>query len=116
MRFLLKPGWIALTLAVAAFAFACYYLLAPWQFHRGDERSGDNAALVRAVATAPVPRGELVAPGAAPLVSRPDTAGVVAVRWVTPGALRAEAAAAPERFTPWLRIYLAEQSDSLFAS
>ena len=26
------------------------------------------------------------------------------------------AAAAPERFTPWLRIYLAEQSDSLFAS
>ncbi|MEJ2861962.1 SURF1 family cytochrome oxidase biogenesis protein [Actinomycetospora flava] len=66
MRFLLKPGWIALTLTVAAFAFACYYLLAPWQFHRGDERSGDNAALVRAVSTAPVPRGELVAPGAAP--------------------------------------------------
>ncbi|MDD7942204.1 SURF1 family protein [Actinomycetospora lutea] len=66
MRFLLRPGWIALTLAVAAFAFACYYLLAPWQFHRGDERSGDNAALTRAVATAPVPRTELVAPGEAP--------------------------------------------------
>lgn len=66
MRFLLKPGWIALTLVVAAFAFACYYLLAPWQFHRSDERAGDNAALARAVATAPVPRGELVDPGAAP--------------------------------------------------
>ena len=66
MRFLLKPGWIALTLVVTAFAFACYYLLAPWQFYRGDERSGDNAALVRAVSTAPVPRGELVDPGAAP--------------------------------------------------
>jgi cytochrome oxidase assembly protein ShyY1 len=66
VRFLLKPGWIALTLVVAAFAFACYYLLAPWQFHRSDQRDGDNAALTRAVATAPVPRGELVAPGATP--------------------------------------------------
>lgn len=66
MRFLLRPGWIALTLAVAAFAFACAYLLAPWQFHRSDERDGNNAALARAVATAPVPRGSLVPPGAAP--------------------------------------------------
>ena len=57
-----------------------------------------------------------VATGPAPLVPRPDAAEVMAVRWVTPEALRAEAAAAPERFTPWLRIYLAEQSDSLFAS
>jgi len=66
VRFLLRPGWIALTLVVAGFAFACYYLLAPWQFHRSDERDDLNAALARAVATAPVPRGELVAPGAAP--------------------------------------------------
>ena len=66
MRFLLRPGWIALTLVVVAFAFACYYLLAPWQFHRSDERDGVNAALTRGVATAPVPRSELVAPGAAP--------------------------------------------------
>jgi cytochrome oxidase assembly protein ShyY1 len=66
VRFLLRPGWIALTLAVAAFAFACYYLLAPWQFHRSDERDGVNAALTRGVATAPVPRDQLVPPGAAP--------------------------------------------------
>ena len=66
MRFLLRPGWIALTLAVAGFAFGCYYLLAPWQFHRSDERDGQNAALVRAVSTAPVPRGELVPRGAEP--------------------------------------------------
>jgi cytochrome oxidase assembly protein ShyY1 len=66
VRFLLRPGWIALTLAVLAFAFACGYLLAPWQFHRSDERDGDNAALQRAVATAPVPRDRLVAPGAEP--------------------------------------------------
>ncbi|WP_433798228.1 SURF1 family cytochrome oxidase biogenesis protein [Actinomycetospora sp. CA-084318] len=66
MRFLLRPGWIALTLAVAGFAFGCYYLLAPWQFHRSDERDGENAALVRAVSTAAVPRGELVPRGAEP--------------------------------------------------
>jgi cytochrome oxidase assembly protein ShyY1 len=66
VRFLLRPGWIALTLVVVAFAFACYYLLAPWQFHRSDERDGVNAALTRAVATAPVSRSDLVAPGTEP--------------------------------------------------
>lgn len=71
MRFLLRPGWIALTLAVAAFAFACYYLLAPWQFTRSEERDGNNAAVAEGITTAPVPRGELVAPGAAPA---PETA------------------------------------------
>ncbi|MDL5156766.1 SURF1 family cytochrome oxidase biogenesis protein [Actinomycetospora termitidis] len=66
MRFLLRPGWIALTVAVAGFAFGCYYLLAPWQFHRSEERDGTNAALTRAVSTAPVPRGELVPRGTEP--------------------------------------------------
>jgi len=66
VRFLLRPGWIALTLAVAGFAFGCYYLLAPWQFHRSDERAGNNAALTRAVATAPVPRSALVPRGTEP--------------------------------------------------
>ncbi len=66
VRFLLRPGWIALTLVVVAFAFGCYYLLAPWQFHRSAERDGNNAALVRAVSTAPVPRSTLVAPGTEP--------------------------------------------------
>jgi cytochrome oxidase assembly protein ShyY1 len=66
VRFLLRPGWIAFTFAVAVFAFACYYLLAPWQFHRSTERDASNQALVTALATAPVPRTDLVAPGQAP--------------------------------------------------
>ncbi len=66
VRFLLRPGWIALTIAVVGFAFACYYLLAPWQFHRSDERDGANAAIERAVTVAPVPRASLVPPGATP--------------------------------------------------
>ncbi|SIO12418.1 isopentenyl-diphosphate Delta-isomerase [Vannielia litorea] len=38
----------------------------------------------------------------------PDPAEVQAVRWVTLEELAAEIAAAPGRFTPWLRIYMAE--------
>lgn len=45
---------------------------------------------------------------------RPDPAEVMAVRWIPLAALRAEIAAEPERFTPWLRIYLAEHAARIF--
>ncbi|MFY0635560.1 MAG: isopentenyl-diphosphate Delta-isomerase [Vannielia sp.] len=38
----------------------------------------------------------------------PDPAEVQAVRWLTLDALAEEISEAPERFTPWLRIYMAE--------
>ena len=38
----------------------------------------------------------------------------MAVRWVGLDALRAEVAAAPAAFTPWLRIYLAEHGTRIF--
>jgi isopentenyl-diphosphate delta-isomerase len=44
----------------------------------------------------------------------PDPAEVMAVRWLAIDTLRTEVAAAPEAFTPWLRIYLAEHGDQLF--
>jgi isopentenyl-diphosphate delta-isomerase len=44
----------------------------------------------------------------------PDPAEVMAVRWLAIGALRAEVAATPQAFTPWLRIYLAEHGAQLF--
>lgn len=44
----------------------------------------------------------------------PDPAEVMAVRWVTLHELEAEIAGAPERFTPWLRIYLAEHRQRIF--
>ncbi|KAF0675943.1 isopentenyl-diphosphate Delta-isomerase [Profundibacterium mesophilum] len=37
---------------------------------------------------------------------RPDPSEVADTRWIGLDALRAEIAEAPERFTPWLRIYL----------
>jgi cytochrome oxidase assembly protein ShyY1 len=54
-RFLLRPGWLALTLAVWVFACACFTLLAPWQFGRDDERVAQNTALSTSMRTDPVP-------------------------------------------------------------
>lgn len=64
MRFLLRPGWLALITAVVAFVIACYTFLAPWQFGREAEREAQQQAIDAATATAPVPLGSLVAPGA----------------------------------------------------
>ena len=44
----------------------------------------------------------------------PDTAEVMATRWIALDALHAEVAARPEAFTPWLRIYLAQHAERLF--
>jgi cytochrome oxidase assembly protein ShyY1 len=55
LRFLLQPGWLALTLAVWVFAGACFTLLAPWQFHRDAEREAQNNAVTSSLRTDPVP-------------------------------------------------------------
>ena len=43
----------------------------------------------------------------------PDPAEVAHTRWIALDALRAEIAAAPDRFAPWLRIYLSEAAGRL---
>ena len=45
---------------------------------------------------------------------RPDPAEVMATRWIGLAALRAELAARPRAFTPWLGIYFDEHSGRLF--
>ncbi|SFH76337.1 isopentenyl-diphosphate Delta-isomerase [Albimonas pacifica] len=47
------------------------------------------------------------------LVLAPDPREVWETRWIDRDALRAEIAAAPARFTPWLRIYLRDAADRL---
>ena len=37
-------------------------------------------------------------------------------RWIDRADLAEEIAARPERFTPWLRIYLADHADRIFAA
>lgn len=92
MRFLLRPGWLALITAVVAFAIACYTFLAPWQFGREADREAQQQAIDSATATAPVPLAELSADGVTPDVEwrqvevtgtyLPDTQGLVRLRVV----------------------------------
>ena len=63
MRFLLRPGWLALIALVIAFAVAAFTMLAPWQFGREAQRDAQQRAIDAATATAPVPLADLVPPG-----------------------------------------------------
>ena len=49
------------------------------------------------------------------LILTPNPDEVMDTRWITQGALAREIAADPARFTPWLRIYLAEHADMILA-
>lgn len=49
------------------------------------------------------------------LAPRPAPEEVAEIRWIDRDALAAEVAQAPARFTPWLRIYLAEHGAQIFA-
>jgi cytochrome oxidase assembly protein ShyY1 len=63
VRFLLRPGWLALIALVIGFAVAAFTLLAPWQFGREAQRDAEARAIETATALAPVPLAELVPPG-----------------------------------------------------
>ncbi|HEU0128650.1 MAG TPA: SURF1 family cytochrome oxidase biogenesis protein [Pseudonocardiaceae bacterium] len=65
-RFLLRPGWMALTVVVVCFSVAAFTLLAPWQFGRAEQRAERNAAIERSFSIPPQPLREVLAPGAAP--------------------------------------------------
>lgn len=52
----------------------------------------------------------------ADLPLRPNPDEVMETRWVAADVLAQEIADTPERFTPWLRIYLAEHGDQIFAT
>lgn len=66
MRFLLRPGWLALIAAVLAFVVACYTFLAPWQFGREEQREAQQAAIEQATATPPAPLAEVAPDGVTP--------------------------------------------------
>lgn len=53
---------------------------------------------------------------AATLALAPNPAEVMEVRWIALDALRAEIAANPAAFTPWLRIYLADHGGRIFGA
>ncbi len=56
-----------------------------------------------------------IARASATLATAPDAEEVAATRWVDIHDLAAETRRHPSRFTPWLRIYLANHMDRIFA-
>jgi cytochrome oxidase assembly protein ShyY1 len=65
-RFLLRPGWLALTAVVICFAVVAFTVLAPWQFRRAAERAERNAAIESSFDTPPRPLRDVLAAHAAP--------------------------------------------------
>ncbi len=55
LAFLLRPGWIALALVVAAFAYLCFTVLAPWQLGKNTATSRENHQINDSLTAAPVP-------------------------------------------------------------
>jgi cytochrome oxidase assembly protein ShyY1 len=64
--FLLGPGWVAAAAGAVAFAATCFFLLAPWQFSRHEERSAQNAAIQAALTAAPAPVTDLMSTAGQP--------------------------------------------------
>lgn len=61
-RFLLRPRWIGLALAVAVMV-AVFVQLAQWQLHRLDDRRAVNAVIAGNTAARPRPVDAVLAPG-----------------------------------------------------
>lgn len=51
----------------------------------------------------------------APVPVRPNPDEVMDTAWIALDDLRADIAATPDRYTPWLRLYLADHADRIFA-
>lgn len=66
MKFLLRPGWIALVLLVGVFSTLCFTVLAPWQFSRNAETQARNAAIRESFHATPRPLQSVLPRGSAP--------------------------------------------------
>jgi cytochrome oxidase assembly protein ShyY1 len=66
LKFLLRPGWIALIILVVAFSSLCFTVLAPWQFGRSEEAQARNAAIEESFRATPKPIDEVLPGGRAP--------------------------------------------------
>ncbi|MEZ0363432.1 SURF1 family protein [Mycobacterium sp. pUA109] len=53
--FLLRPGWLALAVVVAAFAYLCFTVLAPWQLGKNTRTSRENSQIEHSLTADPVP-------------------------------------------------------------
>ncbi|WP_153416019.1 SURF1 family cytochrome oxidase biogenesis protein [Nocardia macrotermitis] len=61
LSFLLRPSWAILAVVVAAFAYLCFTVLAPWQLGKNISTSHRNNLIADSVNAAPVPVGRFLA-------------------------------------------------------
>lgn len=61
--FVFRPGWIALALVVAAFAYLCFTVLAPWQLGKNSRTSRENSQIAASLKSDPVPLTSLLPEG-----------------------------------------------------
>lgn len=59
LKFLLRPGWLALAAVVAVFAFLCFSVLAPWQLGKNTTTSQRNDLISESVDADPVPLSDV---------------------------------------------------------
>ena len=55
LSFLLRPQWVALFVVVAAFAYLCFTVLAPWQLGKNTKTSRENHQITQSLQAEPVP-------------------------------------------------------------
>jgi len=60
LAFLLRPGWIALALVVAAFTYIAFTVLAPWQLGKNTTTSRENRQIEASMTADPVPVTEFL--------------------------------------------------------
>ncbi|AOS65204.1 SURF1 family cytochrome oxidase biogenesis protein [Actinoalloteichus hymeniacidonis] len=65
-RFLLRPGWITMTVAVLVFAAISVFLLSPWQLGRHTDKLAQNEAVERSQHSDPVALDTVLSPDEAP--------------------------------------------------
>ncbi|MEO9222394.1 MAG: SURF1 family protein [Mycobacteriaceae bacterium] len=66
LRFLLKPGWLALAVVVAGFAYLCFSTLARWQLGKNSDTEQRNAQINASFSAQPTPLAEILVPGREP--------------------------------------------------
>ncbi|MFC9788656.1 SURF1 family protein [Rhodococcus sp. NPDC127528] len=84
LKFLLRPGWLVLAVVVAAFAFMCFWFLAPWQLGKNTSTSERNQLIADSVSAAPVPV-ESILPTSGPLATHDEWRQVSATGSYLPG-------------------------------
>lgn len=82
LLFLLRPSWVILAVVVAAFAYLCFTVLAPWQLHKNTTTGERNDLIAESVRADPVAVTEVLD---APPESRAEWRRVTASGDYVPG-------------------------------